>query len=111
MKRPLAVTFLGWLFILTGLAGLVFHLSDRPVDRWIVLISAIRILAVVGGVFLLLGRNWARWLLLAWLAFHVLVGAFRSTSQTLAHMVLLIVVSYFLLWSGAAKYFQPARAE
>lgn len=106
MKRPFAVTILGCLFILAGLVGLAYHLSDKPVDHWIVLISLVRIIAVVGGIFLLLGHGWARWLLLAWLALHVLVSAFHSVSETLAHVVLLMIVSYFLLGSGASKYFK-----
>jgi uncharacterized membrane protein len=111
MKRPYQVTILGCLFIVTGLVGLAYHLSDRPIDRWIILIAAVRVIAVVGGVFLLRGHSWARWLLLAWLAFHVGVSAFHSVSQTLAHIVLLMVVSYLLLWSAAAKYFQPAQSK
>ena len=111
MKRPYQVTILGCLFIVTGLVGLAYHLSDRPIDRWIILIAAVRFIAVAGGVFLLLGHSWARWLLLAWLAFHVAVSAFHSVSQTLAHIVLLIVVSYFLLWSAAAKYFQATQSK
>ena len=109
MKRPFAVTIVGCLFILAGLVGLAYHLSDKPVDHWIVLISAVRIIAVVGGIFLLLG--WARWLLLAWLALHVLVSAFHSVSETLAHVVLLMIVSYFLLESGASKYFKSMPSE
>jgi len=58
MKRPLQVTITGCLFIVAGLVGLVYHLSERPLDHWIVLISMIRIIAVVGGVFLLMGHNW-----------------------------------------------------
>ena len=111
MKRPFAVTVLGCLFILAGLVGLVYHLSDRPVDPSIVVISAVRIIAVVGGIFLLLGHGWARWLLLAWLALHVLVSAFHSVSDTLAHVVLLMVVSYFLLGSGASQYFKSTPSE
>ena len=105
------MTILGCLFILAGLVGLAYHLSDKPVDHWIVLISAVRIIAVVGGIFLLLGHGWARWLLLAWLALHVLVSAFHSVSETLAHVVLLMVVSYFLLGSVASKYFRSTTSE
>jgi hypothetical protein len=65
VKRLLQVTITGCLFIVAGLVGLVYHLSERPLDDWIVLISMIRIIAVVGGVFLLMGHNWARWLMLA----------------------------------------------
>jgi hypothetical protein len=108
MKRPLPVTILGGLFVVAGLAGLVYHLSEGPPDRGMILISIVRIIAVVGGVFLLLGHNWARWLMLAWLAFHVVVSAFHSLSECLAHIVLLIIVGYVLLRPPASKYFQSA---
>jgi hypothetical protein len=111
MKRPLPVTILGCLFIVVGLVGFVYHLSERPLDHWVVLISIVRIIAVVGGVFLLMGQNWARWLLLAWLAFHVVVSAFHSMSESIAHVVLLMVVGYFLLGPPASKYFQSAPSE
>ena len=111
MKRPFAVTILGCLFILAGLVGLAYHLSDKPVDHWIVLISAVRIIAVVGGVFLLIGRDWARWLMLAWLAFHVVVSAFHSLSEFLPHLVLLMVVGYVLLGPPASNYFRSAPSE
>jgi hypothetical protein len=111
MKRPLPVTILGCLFIVAGLVGFVYHLSESPLDRWVVLISIVRIIAVVGGVFLLMGHNWARWLILAWLAFHVVVSAFHSLSESIAHVVLLIIVSYVLLRPPASRYFQSAPSE
>src|SRR6266850_2256591 len=111
MKRPLPVTILGCLFIVVGLVGFVYHLSESPLDRWVVLISIVRIIAVVGGVFLLMGHNWARWLILAWLAFHVVVSAFHSLSESIAHVVLLIIVGYVLLRPPASKYFQSAPSE
>src|SRR5882672_2264838 len=111
MKRPLPVTVFGCLFILAGTVGLIYHLRERPLERDYLLIFAIRLLAVVGGVFLLLGHNWARWLLLAWLAFHVVVSAFHSLSESIAHVVLLIIVGYVLLRPPASKYFQSAPSE
>jgi hypothetical protein len=108
MGRPLSVTILGCLFIVAGSVGLIYHLSDRPLEPGIVLISLVRILAIVGGVFLLLGHGWARWLLLVWLAFHVGISAMHSISQSLAHLVLLIAVGYFLLTPPASKYFQSS---
>jgi len=111
MKRPLPVTILGYLFIVVGLVGLAYHLFESPLDRWLVLISIVRLIAVVGGVFLLMGHNWARWLILAWLAFHVVVSAFHSLSESIAHVVLLIIVGYVLLRPPASKYFQSAPSE
>jgi hypothetical protein len=111
MKRPLPVTILGFLFIVAGLVGLAYHLSERPFAEGIVLISFVRLIAVVGGMFLLIGHGWARWLLLAWLALHIIVSAFHSLSESLAHVVLLIVVAYFLLRPPASNYFRSEPSE
>ena len=111
MKRPLPVTILGCLFIAAGLVGLVYHLSERPLEPGIMAVSIVRVIAVVGGVFLLMGSGWARWLILAWLAFHVVVSAFHSVSEVLAHAVLLLVVGYFLLRPPTAKYFGHSAGQ
>ena len=108
MKRPIAVTILGGLFIVAGTVGLVYHLRERPLEPQIVLVSLIRVLAIVGGVFVLLGRSWARWLLLIWLGFHVGVSAFHSLSEALAHAALLFLLGYFLFWPPAGRYFQSS---
>jgi hypothetical protein len=110
MKRPWEVTFLGSLFILVGLAGLFYHLSRGTLDRWMLLIALNEIVAMGCGVFLILGRSWARWVLLAWLALHVGISALNSVSETIAHAVLLVVIAYFLLKSPASRYFtSPAH--
>jgi len=67
--------------------GLGYHLTEWRTDPWIVPISLVRLLAIIGGAFLLMGRNWARWLILAWMAFHVVVSAFHSISECVAHLV------------------------
>jgi hypothetical protein len=91
--------------------GLVFHLLDKPLDRWVVVISLVSMLSLFGGVFLLNGESWARWLLLAWVAFHVVLSWFHSLSQFAVHLVLLAVVAYFLLWSHASEYFEAAAPD
>lgn len=110
MKRPWEVTFLGGLFILVGIVGLFYHLSHGTLDRWMLLMVLNEIVAIVSGVFLILGRSWARWVLLAWLGFHVGISALNSLSETIAHAVLLAVIAYFLLKSPASRYFaSPAH--
>src|SRR5258708_22315263 len=111
MKRPLPVTIIGCLFVVAGLIGLLYHLSESPLDHWIVLIAIVRIIAVVGGAFLLMAHNWARWLMLAWLAFNVRVSAFHSLSELIAHVVLLMIVGYVLLRPPTSKYFQSAPSS
>ena len=108
MKRPWAVTILGWLFIVAGLVGLLYHAAHERTSWALALISLIRIAAIVGGIFLLMGHSWARWVLVAWLAFHVVVSAFHSAGQVAAHAVLLVAVAYFLFKDRAAEYFRPA---
>jgi len=111
MKRPFQVTFLGWLFIAVGIVSTVYHLLKGSIDRWIVPILLVGTIAVVAGVFLLRGARWARWLVLAWLAFHVVVSAFNSLSDAVPHVALLLVVGYFLLGPPTSKYFQGAGPE
>jgi uncharacterized membrane protein len=109
IQRPYEITVVGWLFILVGVGALGFHLTRDAIDRWTPLIALIEILAIVGGIFLLRGANWARWLLLAWLAFHIVVAALNSFLQALPHIVLLVVIAYVLLVAPASQYFRPAN--
>ena len=111
MKRPFQVTMLGWLFIAVGILSTIFHLLKSPLDRWTVPTLLVGIIAIVAGVFLLRGARWARLLVLAWLAFHVVASALNSLSDAIPHIVLLFVVCYFLLGPPTSKYFQNAQPE
>lgn len=64
-----------------------------------------------GGVGLLRGCNWARWLSSGWMGYHVVLSAFHSLSQLVTHSVLLVVIAYALFRPRACVYFQSARAE
>jgi uncharacterized membrane protein HdeD (DUF308 family) len=108
MTRPFQVTVLGWLFIVVGILSTARHLWEGTLDRWMIAIVLVGVIAIVAGIFLLRGARWARWLALAWLAFHVGVGALNSLSAALPHVVLLLVIGYVLLGPPTAKYFQRA---
>ena len=111
MKRPFAVTFLGYLFIAVGIAALAYQLIKGTGDFWLILIALFELLAVLAGVFLLKGRNWARWLLLLWIASHVILTALSSFTALLPHLLLLIAVAYFLFTPPDSKFFDSACAE
>jgi uncharacterized membrane protein HdeD (DUF308 family) len=111
MKRPFQVAMLGWLFIAVGILSTVYHLLKGSLDRWIVPILLVGAIAIAAGVFLLRGARWARWLVLAWLAFHLVVSAFNSLSDAMAHLVLLLVVGYVLLGPPTSNYFQSSQPE
>ena len=109
MKRPLPVLIFGCLFIFAGAVGIGYHLRMRPLEHDFLLLAAVRLLAIVGGIFLLLGRNWARWLLVAWLAFHVGVSFFHSIEEAAVHVVFLLLFGFFLFRASVSDYFHTPR--
>jgi hypothetical protein len=112
-KRPRSVTVISWLFIATGIVGFAYHASElntrSPFESDAVLVLFVRLLAIVAGVFMLRGADWARWLALAWLGFHVILSALHSVSETLMHMALLAGAAYVLLRPKATAYFRATR--
>jgi hypothetical protein len=89
--RPVAVTVIGWIFIAAGVVGLAYHATEfkaqRPFENDAVLVCFVRLLAILGGVFMLRGKNWARWLLLVWITYHVILSAFHTVSELVMHRV------------------------
>ncbi len=124
-KRPGSVTIISWIFI--AFCGIVLLRSllpaaDAAAGQRIaefrsghpILYALTYIgpgLAVVCGVFMLRGCNWARWLLVVWMGFHVIIGFLHSPWSTLAHCLLFAAAIYFLFRRAAAAYFRGSRAE
>ncbi len=54
------------------------------------------------------GRNWARWLALAWMAAHVVISVFHSKQELIIHCVLLVLIGYLFFRRTAQEYFNPA---
>jgi hypothetical protein len=112
-KRPLSVTLIAWLFIITGAGGFVSRVSrfdtSKPFDYDILWPCGLSVLAVVGGAFMLRGANRARWLCLVWMACHVVISAFHSISEVAVHSLIFAVLLYFLLRPGATAYFMCRR--
>jgi hypothetical protein len=111
-RRPLSITVISWLFVAAGAIGLAYHLTELQgqFEYGLVLVCILRLLAILAGLFMLRGSNWARWLLLVWIAYHVILSAFHSLSELAMHTLLLGVVAYFLFRPKASAYFRAARA-
>lgn len=108
-KRPLSVTIISCVYILAGAAGLVYHFSDfmaHPLELGGLGIEFVRVVAIVAGAFMLRGANWARWLALAWIAFHVVVGYLHGWTQMATHAAFFVVIAFFLLRRPANEYFR-----
>jgi hypothetical protein len=109
-RRPNSVTAVSLLLITAGTVGLLYHFKEldprRPFENAAVWLELVRLLAIVAGSFMLRGQNWARWLAIVWVAFHVIVGALHSVGQFAFHAALCVVFGYILLRRPAAEYFQ-----
>jgi len=114
-KRPLPVTILACVYIAMGAVGFVYHLPELHANNALqfdgVWIELVRLLAVVAGVFMLRGQDWARWLALAWIAFHVVVGALHSVQQFAIHALFCAVIAWFLFRPEATRFFRGVRTD
>lgn len=108
IKRPISVTLIAWLFIAAGVTGIVYHSTEfnihDPFADELLLGLFVRLLAVIGGIFMLRGAQWSSWLLIAWMTYHVILSFYHDLAQVAMHAVMLVVISYFLLRADAAGY-------
>jgi hypothetical protein len=121
--RPRAISVLGWLFIVVGSAGILKDVlplmtansaqqvlklkSEWPADlapAW-----ASRLLAVIGGVGILYGFTWARWLLVGWMGFHIVLSIMHSPMQLLIHCLFFAPILYFLFRPTSSMYLRGER--
>jgi hypothetical protein len=113
-RRPLSVTLVSLLLAAAGAVGFVYHFAElnlrHPFQNDAVWVGVIRLLAVVGGVYMLRGQNWARSLAMLWIGFHVVVSGFHSLPEFAIHGLLFAVFAYVLFRRPATKYFRTARA-
>ena len=109
MKPPLSVILICLLFIIAGISGIIYHAEEWSGNSalqeklWIL---AIRLLAIIGGVFAWRGMKWARWLLLLWMGYHVVLSFYHTTAELLMHTVLMVVTIFCLFNRKANDYFK-----
>jgi hypothetical protein len=107
-KLPLCVVLSGWLFIAAGVMGIVYHAGDfsahPPVDAESIWTLLVRLLAIVGGVLVLRGVSRARWLLLGWMGYHVVISFMHSGLEVLIHCVLFAAVAFCLFGPRSSGY-------
>jgi len=109
-KRPLAVTILACVYLAVGAGGSIAHLADFRAGGFAfdnLLVELVCLAAVVAGAFLLRGQDWARWLALAWIAFHVVLSVFHPVRELAVHAVFCAIVAWVLLRREARSYFRP----
>jgi hypothetical protein len=119
-KRPLSITVISWIFIAFGGIALLIsmlprtdssaanRIAENPFEFW--LTPVIQVLALISGVFMLYGLNWARWLLVVWAVYHIILSALHSSLELLVHSLLFAVILYLVFRPQASAYFRGARA-
>jgi hypothetical protein len=118
-QRPLSVAIIGVLFVAVGVVALLADLvplvtggaaalAEPP--RELALAWAVRLLGILAGAFLLAGRNWARWLVIAWMGYHVILSVGHSAFEVAVHGVLLLALLYFLFRPPASEFFRATPA-
>lgn len=112
IRRPLSVTGVAWLFIAVGTVTFVYHSPGLLHPHWDdFAIEFTELLAIVAGIFMLRRQNWARWLTLAWMSFHVALSAFPPFHGLVVHVLVFGGIAWLLLRSDAADYFQGPGAR
>jgi hypothetical protein len=110
--RPISVLIVACLYIAVGAIGFAYHFRELTAfHNDAIGIEVTELLALVAGVFMLLGHNWARWLALAWIAFHVGLSAFHAFRELAVHCVFLIAIAACLLNPAAGRYFRGGQIE
>jgi hypothetical protein len=114
-KQPLSVTILGYVYIGVGSIGFVYHLREILARHAFhyddLLVELTEFVAIVCGAFMLRGHTFARWIALAWIAFHVVLSAFHPFHEFAIHCLLCVAIAWVLFRPEAARYFRRARIE
>jgi hypothetical protein len=112
-KCPVAVLILSCVYIAVGATGSVVHFHFHELmalqydSLWI---EPTELLAVISGAFMIRGRNWARWLALVWMAFHVAIS-FPVFRQFVTHSIIFGLIAWALFRPDARRYFTPLKSD
>lgn len=112
MNRPISILVVAGLYLAVGVLGFAAHFGElRAGHGDAPMIELTEFLAVVAAVFLWRGNNWARWLALAWIAFHVLLSALHSVREMAVHGLLCAAIAWLLFSAAADRYFQRSETQ
>ena len=114
MKRPWAVILVAGVYIVMGVGGILQHFSEVTAQpsfqRDALLVELVSAIALLAGIFLLRGQNWARWLALGWIGFHVVLSFFHTRLELAMHVLIFGIVTVLLFRPASSRYFRGASA-
>ena len=108
-KRPVSVLIISCLYITVGAVGFAYHFPELiAFKEYAVWIELTELLAIIAGAFMILNYNWARWLALAWMAFHIAIS-FPVLRQMAEHSIIFAVLAWLLFRPDARRYFASSK--
>lgn len=108
-RRPIAVLLVSCLYMAVGSIGFLAHFPGlAALQRESVWIELTELLALVAGVYMVRGRNWARWLALVWITFHVAIS-FPVVRQVVTHSIVLALIAWALFRPDTQRFFKPTK--
>jgi hypothetical protein len=108
--RRASVVGVGVVFLLLGVLDVwrgvapLFGSGPHRLAGDDLLVLAIGVAALVGGTFVIRGRNWARWLLAAWMLLHVAISV-GHPGQLVAHVAIFGFITFLLFRPPASAHF------
>lgn len=102
------VIVVGWLFVLVGCGSLYRAIDgfvsdpDAHAHADAMLVGTSGLLALAGGVLLLLRKPGARWLCAGWMAAHILISLHHNLGEVFAHTLMLVAL-VLVLWNPRAR--------
>lgn len=106
-KRPIAVLFVSCLYIAVGTIGFALNFPKLiMLQHDSIWIEVTELLALIAGAFMLRGQNWACWLALVWMAFHLVIS-FPVLRQVVIHSIIFALIAWVLFRPDARRYFSP----
>ena len=105
IKRPVSIWILSGLYIAVGTIGFAYYFPElRAHQDYSLWIELTELLAIVSGAFMFRRHNWARWLALVWMAFHVTIS-FPVYRQMGIHLAIFAGIVWVLFRPDAQRYF------
>jgi hypothetical protein len=112
IKRPISVTIVACMYLAVGILAFAYHFRELlSLQRDSFSAEVTEVLAVIAGAFMLRGHNWARWLALAWIVFHLILSVFDHLHGLAIHGLLCAVIAWILFRPEAARYFRGQITE
>ena len=109
--RPISVSLLSCLYIAVGTVGFVVNFPKLiALQHESIWIEFTELLALIAGAFMFRGRNWARWLALVWMAFHVAIS-FPVVRQVVTHSIIFALITWILFRPDTRRYFKPLKPD